>query len=52
MCNKKGCYFISIIDISDDEAVYIHYDKSLKKVIFVQHLFRDTDYLADFHLKK
>ncbi|GAG02715.1 unnamed protein product, partial [marine sediment metagenome] len=41
----------SIIEISDTEKIYLHYDDSLTKVIFIQYFNEDTDHLGEFHPK-
>jgi hypothetical protein len=51
MCDRKDCYFISIIDIGDEEKVFIHYSRDLESVIMIQHYHPKTDYLGEYHKK-
>ena len=49
MCDKEGCYFISVIDIGEGETIYIHYTEDLlKSPILIQHFHSATDNLAEY----
>ena len=49
MCDRKECWFISIIEIDDGEKVYIHYADIGKPPIFIQY--SRGDYLAEYEIK-
>ena len=52
MCDRKGCYFINIITLNEEEeTVIIHYDRQ-GNCIFIQHGFPKDKVFREFEPKK